>query len=224
VSFDLAVWYEPAPITTARAAAVYELLCDGHDPGLTENGGLAAFYEDLIARFPLLSGLSDDEVDHAAWSMDPTITANAVVLSLSWQTAGTAQLDVRDLADRHGLVCYDPQREWISLPTAMGAMRLHGGVCEMVLDPTPELIADAVERAAHERSHLVLERGPQLYVQVYVSSVTGSAHYGMEYRDGSPDRHMQYEAPDLDAVHDVFDGYARGDDEWRRRYDWRPWP
>jgi hypothetical protein len=37
-----------------------------------------------------------------------------------------------------------------------------------------EFIADGVERAARERTHLVLERGPQLSARFYVSFATGA--------------------------------------------------
>jgi hypothetical protein len=75
----------------------------------------------------------DTSVLIAVWSVDPTITANAVVLCVP--AGDKSAIGVENLA---------------------------------------EFIADAVERAARERTHLVLERGPHLYARFYVSFATGA--------------------------------------------------
>jgi hypothetical protein len=65
---------------------------------------------------------------------------------------------------------------------------------------------------------LVLEKGTERYVQV---SPALHGAFGAEYRDGGPDRHFRYETAELSEVIDVFDSYARGDDGWLHRYDWK---
>jgi hypothetical protein len=99
----------------------------------------------------------------------------------------------------------------------MTLLQMFGGAVEAVTEPDPERVVQAVVQTVTARSHLVLQKGTQRYVQV---SPALHGAFGVEYRDGGPDRHFRYETAKLSEVMNVFDSYARSDDDWRHRYDW----
>lgn len=217
MSFDLAVWYEDAPLSHQEAAAKYEALSRNEDIGLAEHRGLAAIHEDLVARYSMRDSSADVDRHQTIWSAAPKIVANAVRLSIVMSAATAVGPIVRGLAEREGLVYFDPQRGRARLPSTMSLLQLYGGVFEATTKPDSERVAQAVVKTVNARSHLVLEKGTERYVQVS-SALHGAL--GVEYRDGGPEHHFRYETTDISEVQDIFDSYLHDDDGWRSRYDW----
>lgn len=133
MSFDLAVWYSPGPVTYQQAYATYLLLCGAEDadettpwPELHES--VEAFYRDLTERYPTHDALGDDEAAQAAcpWMDDPYpddrfLRANGwardhVIVHIAWPRAGEMRSVVGDVAFKHGLVMLDPQNETVQHP------------------------------------------------------------------------------------------------------------
>jgi len=217
MSFDLAVWYEGTPVSHGDAAAKYELLHRNVDVGLAEHPGLAALYADLVARYPTRGCASDVDHDQVIWSAESKIVAHAVRLSIAVAAVALVHPVVEELAEREGLACFDPQQSRVRLPSAMRLLQMYGGLVQAVTEPNVQRVAQAVVQTAHARSHLVLEKGTERYVQV---SPALHGTFGVEYREGGPERHFRFETGDLSEVKDIFESYTRGDDGWRHQHGW----
>ena len=215
MSIDLALWYEGAPVSHREAAAKYALLQRNEDAGLDEHPSLSVVYTELVARYPVA------DVGHGpkVWSAEPKIKANALRLSIVLSAIAQVECFVHELAEREGLVCFDPQERHLRLPSGMRLLQMSGGAVDASVEPDVERVAQAVVQTASARSHLILEKGTERYVQM---SPALHNQFGVEYRDGGPDHHFRYETGDLSEVKDIFDRYARGDNSWRDRYSWAP--
>jgi hypothetical protein len=217
MSFDLAVWYEPVPVTDTQAAATYELLCRGEDAGLTNHSNLSTFFADLISEF-----------GQWAWSEKPEVEDNGLLLSLSQATADEVAPKIVYLAERHGLVSYDPHAHQVQLPRPLGIpmLQLSGDGLPTVIDPSTEDLTRAVAGLRDKHVHLTLQRFPQQYVQAAQRFRAGapSGLVTVEFRNGAPDQHFQLNTKDIAVVEEVFLGFAGDAEEWKRDYAWRIWP
>jgi hypothetical protein len=224
MGFDLAVWYEPAAVTHEHAAATYELLRHGKDAGLTNHHNLSTFFVDLISQFPRTGGLSETDVGRRAWSVDPEVEGNGLLLSLSWANASELAPRIKHLAERHGLVCYDPHVGQVQLPRPLASplLQLSGDGLVSIIEPSTDEVRRVVARLGDPHAHLTLQRFAQQYVQAALRSTTGM--FAVEYRDGTADLHFQGNTKDIAAVVDIFVGFAQDAEEWKRRYRWRRWP
>jgi hypothetical protein len=229
MSFDLAVWHEPAAITHEQAARWYELLCDERHAGVEAHARVIRFFEDLVDRFPPLETLPEDQLERGAWSVSPTLVGGGVVMCVMWRRADEVRHAVDELVERHGLVRFDPRTARVLLPTALAPREstLTGDGLAAVADPTGEEVSRAVSLLGQRYAYLILERGPGHFVQAAHGATAGGladGWYAVEYRDGSADAHFRRETRDLATVIGVFDDFVRGDDSWRAHEDWRPWP
>jgi hypothetical protein len=134
MSFDLAVWDGAAPSTHQEAARVFEGLYREYldTEHLTPpTKAITALLTDLLARWPDAHATGGEP---SPWSWGPmTRNASGPILYFGVAESSPALPDVRAcvdrLADRHGLVCYDPQLERVTVPdgvepapgTAVGA-------------------------------------------------------------------------------------------------------
>jgi hypothetical protein len=67
----------------------------------------------------------------------------------------------------------------------------------------------------------ILDRGELDYMQ----AAGGDDEYGLEYQEGSLDRHYRVENVTLGAVIEAFQQYARGEDSaWKSRFAWQHLP
>jgi hypothetical protein len=57
MSFDLAVWPEPAVVTAEAAERTYESLCEREPGAVPADARVVAFHRELTARYPSLSSL-----------------------------------------------------------------------------------------------------------------------------------------------------------------------
>ncbi|QFU88364.1 hypothetical protein [Amycolatopsis sp. YIM 10] len=223
MSYDLAVWHEPAGIAADQAARKYTRLIT-EEPGTDPtHPRVAAFYRELTARYPELDGLPDD--DSSPWSVRLTVTSAAVVMCLVWSRADEVGPQVRSLADRHGLVVFDPQNESVHHPEAMRTkptlvLSTCGG--SQADNPDPETIKRTLRTLSLGNWFAVLERG-DTYVQVGFGENAGTrpGWYALERRDGSADKHFRAEVADLDEIIAAFTGFAGHDGAWPQRFSWR---
>lgn len=226
MSFDLGVWHERAGITSAQASARYDQLLGAVNPVTPDEAHpqVEAFHRDLTARWPNLDDVPDDDVDSSPWSAGITVLREGVVLTIAWSRAEEVAAVVLGLADKHGLVAYDPQGGTVQHPQVLRAApglalstsdgSLHG-------DPDVATVERVVRALASDDWFAVLERGDR-YVQVGLGEDAGTraGWYALEHRDGSPERHFRVELDDVDAVVGAFTGFARGDDAWVDRHTW----
>jgi hypothetical protein len=113
MSFDLAVWHNPHPVTDAEAGVLYADLCEGRIGGVTPHPSVAAFYAELTAHYPEIDTVPDDKIDdldYCPWSSELDRSGGHLILPCAWSQAEQVSGFVRELAAKHGLAVYDPQQ------------------------------------------------------------------------------------------------------------------
>ncbi|MDX3074655.1 hypothetical protein [Streptomyces sp. MI02-7b] len=220
MSFDLAVWHETARVSSAAAAQTYARLCEGDHTGVAGAPEVGAFHRELTAEFPESDG---DEA--SPWASGIGVSDRHVLLATSWSRAGQVVPRVRELADRHGLVCFDPQASVVHLPRALRGPRpldLERCAGPPVADPDREVLERAVRSLSEDDWYLIVDEGDGRYVQVGLGRTAGVGddEFAVEHRDGAPDRHERCVVRDRDAVVAAVLGFAAGDASWRAGLRW----
>ena len=109
MSFDLAVMNLETRISSEEAAEIYGELCEGNYELLNASEKIDAFYQELTGKYPDINSYSDETVDDCAWTVELDISDGAVVMCIAWSRVEEVAPFVMELAERHGLACYDPQ-------------------------------------------------------------------------------------------------------------------
>ena len=127
MSFDLGVWYSSQPLTVAEAEACFSAF-PGNENGngtRSPNGQaamderLVRFVDELTSRYPQIDDVADDEIDACPWSLTFDFSPTHVKMPVMWTRAEEIATVVMEIAERHGLVCYDPQSRKIHLPPGL---------------------------------------------------------------------------------------------------------
>jgi hypothetical protein len=225
MSFDLAVWLEPAVITAEEADRTYESLCEREQGAVPADARVVAFHRELTARFPSLSSLPLDELESSPWSADPAVLGDAALLTIGYSAAGTVAPFARELAERHELVLYDPQARTVYSPPclrrrSMTVLSAWDG--SRVENPDPAQIEAVLGRLSERNWFAVLERGDH-YIQVGLGerAATRSPWLALEHREGLPDRHFRVLIADRARAVRAFTGFAAGEEGWRDGFDWQ---
>lgn len=228
MSFDLGVWFEPGPITDQQATDKYDSLCDKEaDSSIPAHPQVADFYRDLTRLLPELdSNAAPEEVERSPWTTALDTTPTSVVMGISWPRAVEVSNVVRELADRHGLIYYDPQAGTTSQPDFSGTgKRLSLSSCNgsRSVNPTPDRIAETLRQLSARNWFAVLQRDDDRYVQVGFGEQAGMhpEMYVLERRDGSAEDHYRTLAADIDKVITAFQSYAQADASWTSRFSWQ---
>jgi hypothetical protein len=119
VSFDLAVWFESAPITNEDATQKYLRFAEGDVADAAEHPGVERFLVELSARYPDLDELPDDQIDDSPWSCGFDRSGAHVLMCMRWSVPKEVVDLIAALAEKHGLVLYDPQGSEVHLPPAL---------------------------------------------------------------------------------------------------------
>jgi hypothetical protein len=117
VSFDLAVWYSDKVLSVKESGELYVKLCEQTWIPTEDHPAVQAFYDELCLAYPEIDTLPEDKVDDCPWSCAHDRSGWHVLVAISYgeRTAAVAQLVV-DLAEKNGLLCYDPQGPDVYLP------------------------------------------------------------------------------------------------------------
>lgn len=107
MSFDLAVWHESGQISDSEAQATYEKLCEGMP--LPASSRVLDFVTQLASRFPQIDDLDEDEVEDCPWTCEWDQSDGHCILNLRWDVVDTMVSEIVALADKCGIICYDPQ-------------------------------------------------------------------------------------------------------------------
>ncbi|WP_206795927.1 hypothetical protein [Amycolatopsis sp. MtRt-6] len=220
MSFDLAVWPEASTVTAEEATRKYFALT-ALEPGALPAGPRAvAFHRELTARYPEPSALPD-----SPWSAEVTVLGDAVLMSMGCSTPGVVVAFVRELAERHGFVLYDPRDGAVYSPPALrGEPAVVLSACDgsRVENPGAARIEAALARLSAGNWFVVLDRGDH-YVQVGFGerAATRRGWFALEHREGLPHRHFRAEVAERSRIVRAFTGFATGDDSWRLEFDWQ---
>lgn len=218
MSFDLGVWFEEARPSRAAAAETYRRLCAGEAAAVTPTAAIQGFHAALVAEFPEATdeGDTSDEAseESSPWSAGLDVGDGHAILPITWGRAADVAPRVLELADQHGLLCFDPQAGVVHAPPALraeSAPELRSCVGLPVGDPDPETVEQAVRRLSADNWFVILEGPAGRFAQVGVGAPAGAEAGGhaVEYRDGSMDRHYRAILPDRDQVVSVFADFLR---------------
>jgi hypothetical protein len=226
MSYDLYLWRSPQPVTARQAMAIMHRLADGQDDAVVPDDALLAFHQDLIARFPPLSALADDEVEDSPWNANPDATASRVILYFGHTQVPQVAPTVVELAERHRLVCFDPQSMVIHyqpVNRAPGSLLLESGDGSVIVDPDPEDMRSQLGNLSRTNFCAFLEREEGSFVQVGVGQRAGNVPEGkfaLEYREGADDPLFRVLVDDLDDAVALFEDFAAGRDSFKGAYAW----
>ena len=116
MSFDLGVWFSSRPMNNEEAAARYVALCDGNTDDIEANPAVAAFVTELTGLHPQIDDVPDEDVDDCPWNCAFDVSEGHVIMPMSWSRCEEVALLVLQLAQKHGLICFDPQSGEVHLP------------------------------------------------------------------------------------------------------------
>ncbi|MBV9307347.1 MAG: hypothetical protein JOZ45_14470 [Acidobacteriaceae bacterium] len=107
MTFDGGVWHSEISLSSGEASHIYAALCRGELPGrgVTPSPAVDAFYEELTSDWPEIGPICKLNRSNAA-----------VVFSCDWSKAKEVHLLFQHLAQKHGLIYFDPQSEEVYLP------------------------------------------------------------------------------------------------------------
>ncbi len=111
VSYDLAVWEGPTP-TSAEALETFESMYNTYMESsvpVEATPAIHHYVEALLQRWPDLT-----ETERTVWADGPLIgnaSGPMIYFAMVWSHHKEASAFAVHLAARHGLVCFDPQRE-----------------------------------------------------------------------------------------------------------------
>lgn len=225
MSFDLAVWPESAVVSAEEAERKYGTFLERERDAVPADPRALAFHRDLTARYPNLTDLPEAELETSPWAMNPSVVGEAVIMMMSWSAAEAALPDIHELAERHGLVLYDPRARAVHSPSGLrGHWMPVLTACDgsRVENPDATQIEAALRRLSPANWFVILERGDH-YVQVGLGerAATRPPWCALEHREGGPDRHFRVETANRARIVEAFTGFAAGDESWRQGFDWQ---
>ena len=122
MSYDLAVWTGPQPVSDEEAMTTYERLSAQYlETSPAEKGvpTILAYVDDLLVRWPDIT--SDEGLDTSPWATGP-LTGEAsgplLYFGLVYSMVDEAVDFAACLATEHGLVCLDLQTSTLLTPVA----------------------------------------------------------------------------------------------------------
>jgi len=120
MSYDLAVWFADRILSDEQALQQYHELCDENISDLTPHPSIGNFYLELYKIYPEIDDVPDDKLrdfDFSPWSVEYELSDRHLMLSCVWSHADSLHDLVLDLAKKHGLAVFDPQKIKIHYPT-----------------------------------------------------------------------------------------------------------
>ncbi|GAA3963791.1 hypothetical protein GCM10023085_52960 [Actinomadura viridis] len=207
MSFELAVWYEPEPITAARAAATER-------GGIPPHPAVAAFARDAAEAFPDAEIEAEIEADADAGG------SRHAVVRMPPDRADAISAEVYALARAHGLICHDPGRGLVHnlAPTPVHPeTQLHTGDGMVVTDPDLGLVHDVLGRlspAGNPFAALVL------FGRHFIQVSPERGGYELEYKDSPRNVLYRTHVDDLGEVRRAFAEYARDERGFLDRLAW----
>jgi hypothetical protein len=111
VSLDIGVFYTTRPLTNHDASKIYSALCGGGEdpPRIEASPSVAKFLVELRKHYPDIDAASEKEIENCPWACAHDISESAVLCSMVASKYLDAAELVTNLAQKYGLVCYDPQ-------------------------------------------------------------------------------------------------------------------
>lgn len=140
MSYDLAVWKGTEPESARAAAVEYGRRMEALEACLDQPGGpppptpaIRALVEAALARFP---ALDDESGDECPWAIAPLIggaVGDFIRFPMTFSGAEYARDVLAAVAQRQGLICYDPQiGRLLPAPDVTSAAEIHARVAPTI--------------------------------------------------------------------------------------------
>ncbi|MEU4829068.1 hypothetical protein [Streptosporangium sp. NPDC023615] len=232
MSFELAVWYEPEPITRERARDVFRAARHAAPEGAPARPGEAGIpgerRDGPVGPGDGILGETEGAEPHpgvvafagrlpgAEW-----LSPGVVLVTLVPERADEDSAEVFALAAGCGLVCYDPRRHLVHNLEPRGvhpAMEMRTGDGMIVVGPDLGLVSDALTTLSPQNPFMALV----VFGEHFVQTSPEPSGYELEYRDSVRGLMFRTHVADLAAVQDAFVEYATGGRAFMDRHDWRP--
>ncbi|MEV0298812.1 hypothetical protein [Nocardia sp. NPDC050710] len=173
--------------------------------GVAEAGVVAELAAELNKRN---GELPEEDSFLGTESVGGAATGTALQVSCPYDAIGFVRKLLFDIATPRGYAVYDPQLAWLIDPADRVAVTVtHGGAGEFPY-LTKALVEQWVPELAEPNPYLIVERGPQVYIQTYRDP---SGVYTVEHRDGAPDKHFGTTIEDPAEVAALIWAWAAGD-------------
>jgi hypothetical protein len=214
VSFELAVWYEPKPITREHAENVFQALRHGTPKDRGTPPSDLSEEREASEAYPGVAAFAD-RLPGAEW-----LSPGHVLVTVDLERADEVSGEAFALATECELVCYDPQRGLVHNLGPLGvdpAMEMRTGDGMIVVNPDLQLISDALATLSPQNPFMALV----VFGEHFIQSSPEISGYELEYRDSTKDLMFRTHVPDLEAVQDAFTEYATGERAFLDRHEWR---
>ncbi len=127
MSFDLAVLSGQKRLIPADAGQIYVQLCEEPDTWsdlLEADDRVAAFVDEITARWPQIDDVPEDEVDDCPWNIEFDQSPAHAISCIAWSRAEEVAPVYLEIALRHGLYVYNPQEDKLFAPTRRLELRV----------------------------------------------------------------------------------------------------
>jgi hypothetical protein len=227
MSYDLAVWEGDRPADAVAAASDVERLYDRYvasEAQAEPTARVAGYVAALLERYP---DIGTEAGAGSPWSTGPLISEACgplVYFSMVWSRCEEVSASATQLAEEHGLHCYDPQVRQLRTPWGRPwRFELTSARGHAVRDPDPDLVRKVLVEVSADYYFAVLTRSDDWYLQVGygLQAGTRSGWYALERRDGALDQHYRAEVTDLEEVVRAFVGFTQDDPTIVHRFPWR---
>ena len=108
---EIGVFVTETPLTDKDALQRYRAHRGERNPDRSGEPapGIAAFVTDLTDRYPRLESLPEEDRTESPWSGDFDVSDRQVVIAMGGSQCADAVDSIMELAEKHGLVCFDPK-------------------------------------------------------------------------------------------------------------------
>jgi hypothetical protein len=110
MSMDLGVFFTTRPHTDEKALKRYVAYCEEDDlaPYIEASPKVGAFLAELTETYPQIDDVSEAELDDCPWRCAFDVSEGHILMPMVSSKYEEAGLLIVALAQKHGLVCFDP--------------------------------------------------------------------------------------------------------------------
>lgn len=121
MSFYLGVWNSPTAISNDEAASRYSVLRDQESAQPRFDEQVYGFYCRLTNLYPEVEMVPEDELDACPWACSIDTPGSHVIMAIQPDKFEEVLPKVVAIAERHQLICFDPQAGKVYLPSQLKA-------------------------------------------------------------------------------------------------------
>jgi len=119
VSYKLAVWHSERAISDKEAADLFTRLYEQRKVPIEQHIDVYSFYNELSANYPEVDMVAEEDLDACPWACAHDRSGAHVIMSVMDDKSAEVVPMILKLADKHGLVCFEPQSNKVHLPSQL---------------------------------------------------------------------------------------------------------